>query len=85
MSSCPACWTLDSHERRTTIRGSRHFDNSGGTCGFLYQQNWAIVSACHAGTTVTNAFIVVDSGWMFTPFTSYIDNVNLNSTVVTQP
>jgi hypothetical protein len=52
--------------------GDGNWDNSGGTCGFLYQTNWSTVQGCHAGTTVTSVFMVAD------PYghTHWIDNLN---------
>jgi hypothetical protein len=58
-------------------------DNSGG-CGYLYQASWNDAVACHPGATVTDAYVVVDSGWM-APMTVQVDNVTMNSTVYTKP
>lgn len=59
-------------------------DNVGGTgCG-TNQVPWNEALACHANTTVVDAFVVVDSGWL-SPITVQVDNVTMNSTVYTKP
>lgn len=52
--------------------GDGNWDNNGGTCGFVYQTNWANVQSCHVGTTVTSVFMVAD------PYghTHWIDNLD---------
>jgi hypothetical protein len=49
-----------------------NWDNNGGTCGFLFQTTWNTIQGCHAGTTVTDVFLVAD------PYghTHWIDNLN---------
>lgn len=39
-----------------------NWDNNGGVCGYLYEQNWNTVQACHPGTYVTNEYITTDPG-----------------------
>jgi hypothetical protein len=51
-------------------------DNMGGTgttCG-SYQISWSSAVTCHAGSTVLDAFVVDDSGWL-DPLTVRVDNV----------
>lgn len=70
----PLTWTADTW---TTVDGSQNlWDNSGGTCGFLYGVSYATALACHSGATVTEAYIVTDSGWVVAPYTHYIDDVS---------
>jgi hypothetical protein len=59
-------------------------DNEGGSCGFQYQISWSDAAACHAGESVTDAFVVVDSGWV-APMSVQVDNLTLNNTVYTSP
>ena len=59
-------------------------DNSGGTCGYLYQATWSAAAACHAGASVVDAYIVIDSGWI-APMTVQVDNMTLNTTVYSGP
>jgi hypothetical protein len=49
-----------------------NWDNNGGTCGFQFQTTWNAIQACHAGTVVTDVFLVAD------PYghTHWIDNLN---------
>ena len=62
------------------------WDNSGGTCGFRYEQTYAVVTACHAGTTVTAAFVVSDSGWLYpTGYVNFIDNIQYNGVTLSAP
>jgi len=58
-------------------------DGNGG-CGYQYQATWTAALACHPGTTVVDAFVVVDSGWI-APMTVQVDNVTMNNTVYTKP
>ena len=37
-----------------------NWDNNGGSCGFVFQTTWNVVQGCHAGTVVTDVFIVAD-------------------------
>jgi hypothetical protein len=37
-----------------------NWDNNGGTCGFVFQTTWNVVQGCHAGTFVTDVFLVAD-------------------------
>jgi hypothetical protein len=62
-----------------------NWDNNGGTCGFLFEQTYATVKACHAAATVTAAFIVSDSGWLNAPYTNWIDNIQYNDQTISQP
>ena len=50
------------------------WDNKGGTCGFLYEQSWNAIQACHIGTFVTNAYITTDPG---VDVTFWIDNLEV--------
>ena len=59
-------------------------DSSGGTCGYRYQATWTDAAACHSGTTVVEAFVVNDSGWL-APLTLQVDNVTLNTSVYSGP
>jgi hypothetical protein len=62
-----------------------NWDNNGGTCGFLFEQTYATVKACHAAATVTAAFIVSDSGWLNAPYTNWIDNIQYDDRTISQP
>ncbi len=74
MSLRPLSWTADTW---TTVDGSQNFwDNRGGTCGFLFGVSYETALACHAGATITDGFIVTDSGWVVAPYTHYIDDVS---------
>ena len=80
----PLFWTADTW---TNENGSgTDWDNNGGTCGFLYEQTYSVVTACHAGATVTSAYVVTDSGWLYpTGYTNYIDNIQYGGTTISQP
>jgi hypothetical protein len=62
-----------------------NWDNSGGTCGFLYEMTYDTVKACHAAAAVTAAFIVSDSGWLNAPYKNWIDNIQYNGKTISQP
>ncbi|HVB43654.1 MAG TPA: hypothetical protein VNF47_13245 [Streptosporangiaceae bacterium] len=80
----PLTWTANTW---TTESGSStDWDNGGGSCGSLYEQTYATVIACHAGATVTSAYIVSDSGWLYpSGYQNYIDNITYNGTTISQP
>ncbi len=62
------------------------WDNSGGICGFRYEQPYQVVKACHAGTTMTGVFMVTDSGWLYsTGYTNWIDNIQFYGQCFTAP
>lgn len=80
----PLAWTANSW---TTENGnSTDWDNNGGTCGYLYENPYSVVSACHAGATVTSAYVVTDSGWLYpTGYANDIDNIQYGGTTISQP
>jgi hypothetical protein len=80
----PLSWTANAW---TTESGSStDWDNSGGTCGFQYEQSYSTVVACHPGATITSAYIVSDSGWLYpSGYQNYIDNISYNGTTISQP
>ena len=52
-----------------------------GTNGNSYDDiiNWSNAQACHApGTTVVDAFVVTDSGWLNGAYSNLIDNVQFD-------
>gem|GEM_PF-5524026 len=79
----PLAWVANTwtHENGN----SKDWDNNGGTCGFLYEQTYSIVVACHPGATVTDAFIVSDELHYPNGFIHYIDNIDYNGTKITKP
>lgn len=81
----PLSWTANTW---TTEDGaSNDWDNNGGSCGFLYEKSYATVLACHADTTVTSAYIVSDSGWLYpsSGYVQYIDNLQYDGYTISQP
>ena len=62
-----------------------NWDNNGGSCGFVYQTTYNAALSCHAGATVTAAFIVSDSGWVIHPYKNWIDNIQYNGQVISLP
>jgi hypothetical protein len=62
-----------------------NWDNNGGTCGFLFEQKYQTVLACHAAAIVTGAFIVSDSGWLEALYTNWIDNIQYDGKTISQP
>jgi len=87
----PLTWTQDMWTSEGTGNPTpdpafeTNWDNNGGTCGFLYQQMYKVVVACHLGATVTAAFIVSDSGWLSAPYVNWIDNIQYNGQTISQP
>src|SRR5947209_10265144 len=60
------------------------WDVTGGTCVFRYQDNYQdAVSCMGAGTVVTSAFLVSDSGWLYpTGYKNWVDNVQYNGKTI---
>lgn len=62
-------------------------DNTNGTgesCGATI--SWSAAVSCHGAATVTSGAIVNDSGWVApSGFDVWVDNVDLNGTVVSAP
>jgi hypothetical protein len=66
--------------------GDNNWDNNGGTCGFLFQATYDAVRACHAGTTVTSAYVVSDSGYAYPEgYVHYIDNLQYDGATISRP
>jgi len=80
----PLTWTANTWA--TESGSSSDWDNNGGTCGFLYEHSYATVVACHPLATVTSAYIVSDSGWLYpSGYQNYIDNISYNGTTISEP
>lgn len=79
----PLAWTASTwtHEEGTSL----DWDVRSPNCPFLFETSYATGLACHAGATVTDAFIVTDSGWLSAPYTNWIDNIQYAGTTVSQP
>lgn len=79
----PLAWTANTwtHEDGN----SSDWDVHSRTCPFLFETTYAAGVACHAGGTVTDAFIVSDSGWLSAPYTNFIDNIQYDGTTISQP
>lgn len=73
----PLAWTGAWQLVDGSVAGS--VDNNGGSCGFVYGTDYAGALACHPGATVTAIYIVTDSGWMVSPYTHLIDDVQIGS------
>jgi hypothetical protein len=62
------------------------WDSNGGACPFKYGVVYAVGLACHAGATVTDVYVVTDSGWKHpTGYTNWIDNIRYGSLLITRP
>lgn len=78
----PLTWTAGSW---VTIDGNSNlWDNGGGTCGFLYATTYATGLGCHTGSSVTDVFVVSDSGWL-QPGNHYIDDIKYGDLMVSYP
>jgi len=78
----PLVWTTTwTHENGA----STDWDVHSPTCPFLFEATYAAGLTCHAGASVTAAFIVTDSGWLSAPYTNWIDNIQYDGTVISQP
>ena len=64
---------------------STDWDVHSPTCPFLFETTYVAGLACHAGASVTAVFIVSDSGWLSAPYTNWIDNIQYDGTVISQP
>ena len=81
-------WKSEGPATATSIQDpafATNWDNNGGTCGFLFQQTYNVVRACHAAAVVTAAFIVTDSGWLNGPYINWIDNIQYDGKIISQP
>jgi hypothetical protein len=80
----PLAWAQDTW---TTVDGNGpNWDNRGGTCPFLFNTTYAAVLACHAGATVTSAYVVSDSGYAYPQgYVHYIDNLQYDGKTISQP
>ncbi len=78
----PLFWTtVWTHEDGS----STDWDVHSPACAFLYETTYAAGLACHAGATVTGAFMVSDSGWLSAPYTNWIDNIQYAGTTISEP
>ena len=69
----------------TTVDGDDAlWDAHGGTCGFLYGVTYAEALACHAGQSVTDVFVVSDSGYAYPPdgLTLLVDDIDYEGAVI---
>ena len=64
---------------------STDWDVHSPTCPFLFETTYATGLACHAGASVTGVFIVTDSGWLSAPYTNWIDNIQYEGIVISEP
>jgi len=78
-------WISEGPGNHPDPSAATNWDNNGGTCGFLYETTYQTAVACHAGATVTAAYIVSDSGWLNGPYRNWIDNIQYDGTVISQP
>lgn len=79
----PLAWTA--HTWTTEDGASTDWDIHSPTCPFVFETTYAAGLACHAGASVTSVFIVTDSGWLSAPYTNWIDNIQYDGKVVSQP
>jgi Ca2+-binding RTX toxin-like protein len=68
----------------TTVDGSgTNWDNNGGTCGFQFGIDWDAVVACHAGATVTDVDVIVDTfDPLPLPLTVFVDNIQYDGETI---
>jgi len=78
-------WISEGPGNHPDPSAATNWDNNGGTCAFLYETTYQTAVACHAGATVTAAYIVSDSGWLNGPYRNWIDNIQYDGTVISQP
>jgi hypothetical protein len=56
-----------------------NWDNTGGTCGFRFEVNWADIQNCHVGTFVTDVYMIADP----LGHTHWIDELNTDGETFT--
>lgn len=78
-------WVSEGPDPTPDPLAATNWESNGGTCGFLYEMTYESVKACHAAATVTAAFIVSDSGWLNAPYKNWIDNIQYDGKVISQP
>lgn len=82
----PLAWAGDTWVTEGSGATANDWDNSGGTCGYLYEAPYATVLGCHSGTTVTSAYVVTDSGWLYPAgYTNFVDNLQYGGFTMSQP
>lgn len=83
----PLAWVANTWTTEGTGATVNDWDNGGGSCGsFSYEISYAAVLACHPGATVTSAYVVSDSGWLYNGgYTNFIDNIQWNGQTFSQP
>lgn len=63
-----------------------NWDIASPTCPFVYAGTYAMGLACHLGATVTDVFVVSDSGWLNPGgYVNWIDNISYDGAFVTRP
>jgi len=65
------------------VDNSKDWDDYGGTCGFLYGQDYQTVRACHGDSLVTAAFLVVQNP--SAPYQIWIDQVQYDGKTISKP
>ena len=78
----PLTWTTD---WQSVSGANAIWDNGGGTCGFLYNTDYATTLGCHSGAAMTDAYLVTDSGWLNGPYTNLFDNVSIGTAIFSGP
>jgi hypothetical protein len=78
-------WISEGPDPTPDPSAATNWDNQGGTCGFLFEQTYEAVRACHSAAVVTAAFIVSDSGWLQAPYKNWIDNIQYDGKITSRP
>ena len=59
---------------------------NGGSCGFVYHDNYQHAVGCMGDSVVTAAFLVSDSGWLYpTGYKNWVDNVQYDGKTISKP
>jgi hypothetical protein len=79
--------TPDNWDTSWQTVGDGFWSVHGGTCGFTYHDNYQHAVGCMgAGTVVTSAYIVTDSGWLYpSGYTNWVDDVQYGGKTISQP
>ena len=81
----PLTWTANTWATVDGMSGN-NWDNVGGSCGSRYATTWSTIVACHSGTTISDIFVVNDSGWLYPQGEQVtLDNIVVNDTVAAGP
>jgi hypothetical protein len=79
--------TPDQWKQTWQDQGDGNWDVNGGTCGFVYHDDYNHAVSCMGpDAVVTSAFMVSDSTWLYpTGYKNWVDKIQYGGKTVSQP